>query len=115
MSTPATQVFITSPTQTNVVTVATPGPQGPTGPPGNPSGPTGPTGASGGPTGPTGPTGPIGSLTTTPTNTGSLPPPTAGLRGMVTDATSTTFGSVLVGNGVNIVPVYADGQYWRVG
>lgn len=50
MSVPATQVFVTSPAQVNVVTVATPGPQGPTGPI-NPLAPTGPAG----PVGPTGP------------------------------------------------------------
>lgn len=108
MSTPQNQVFV-SVALPNVVSVVSPGPQGPTGPMGGPTGPTGPS------IGPTGPTGPVGSLTTTPTNTGSLPIPTAGLRAMVTDATSTTFGSVLVGNGVNIVPVYADGAVWRIG
>lgn len=115
MSVPATQVFVTSPTQPNVITVATPGPQGPTGPMGNPSGPTGPTGPPGGPTGPLGPTGPTGTMFTVATNTASLPIPSLGLRGMVTDATSTVFGSVLVGNGVNTVPVYGDGQVWRIG
>lgn len=115
MSVPATQVFVSTPSQLNVITVATPGPQGPTGPIGNPNGPTGPQGPGGGPTGPTGPTGPISTLQTPATNTASLPVPTQGLRYMVTDATSTLFGSVLVGNGVNIVPVYADGSVWRIG
>lgn len=115
MSVPPTQVFVSTPSQINVITVATPGPQGPTGPIGNPNGPTGPQGPGGGPTGPTGPTGPIGTLQLTGTHTASLPPPTQGLCYMVTDATSLTFGSVLVGNGVNIVPVYADGNVWRIG
>lgn len=114
MSVPATQVFVSS-GQTNVVIVSTPGPQGPTGPIGNPNGPTGPTGDPGGPIGPAGPTGPPGSLISTATNAASLPLPTQGLRAMVTDATSITFGSVLFGNGVNIVPVYADGNVWRIG
>lgn len=49
--------------------------------------------------------------------TANLPAtPFAGARSMVSDATSTTFGSVLVGGGTNIVPVYYDGvSHWRIG
>ena len=39
----------------------------------------------------------------------------AGARYLVTDANSTTFGSVAVGGGVNTVPVYSDGTNWRIG
>lgn len=115
---------IVSTTDCSVVEVCTSGPQGPTGPQGNPGptgpgvGPTGPTGPGSGPTGPTGPTGMIGATggtLTPPTNVASLGSPTAGLRRMVTDATTTTFASVVVGSGVNIVPVYGDGSVWRIG
>jgi hypothetical protein len=44
-----------------------------------------------------------------------LPSPTAGLRAMVSDATVTTFASVVGGTGSNTVPVYADGTNWRIG
>ena len=33
----------------------------------------------------------------------------------VTDATVTTFASVVAGGGVNLVPVYSDGTNWRIG
>lgn len=39
----------------------------------------------------------------------------AGLRMVVTDATTTTFGSVVAGGGSNPVPVYCDGTEWRIG
>lgn len=39
----------------------------------------------------------------------------AGARHFVTDATSTTFGSVVVGGGSESVPVYSDGTNWRIG
>jgi hypothetical protein len=42
-------------------------------------------------------------------------PPTAGLRAMVSDATVTTFASIVSGTGSNTVPVYADGTNWRIG
>lgn len=38
-----------------------------------------------------------------------------GARRMVTDATVTTFASVVAGGGTNIVPVYCDGTNWRIG
>jgi len=36
-------------------------------------------------------------------------------RFLVTDATTTTFGTVVAGGGANIVPVYSDGTNWRIG
>jgi hypothetical protein len=44
-----------------------------------------------------------------------LGPPVEGGRGIVNDATSTTFGSVVVGGGGNTVPVYSGGTNWRIG
>lgn len=38
-----------------------------------------------------------------------------GARRTVTDATVTTFASVVAGGGTNIVPVYSDGTNWRIG
>lgn len=40
---------------------------------------------------------------------------TAGARAYVTDATATTFASVVAGGGTNKVPVYGDGTNWRIG
>lgn len=39
----------------------------------------------------------------------------AGMRRFVTNATATTFGTVVVGGGSNAVPVYSDGTNWRIG
>lgn len=39
----------------------------------------------------------------------------AGARHFVTDATVTTFASIVVGGGANGVPVYSDGTNWRIG
>ena len=39
----------------------------------------------------------------------------AGSRRFVTDATATTFASVVAGSGANKVPVYSDGTDWRIG
>ncbi len=39
----------------------------------------------------------------------------AGARMVVTDATVTTFASVVAGLGGNTVPVYSDGTNWRIG
>lgn len=39
----------------------------------------------------------------------------AGARDFVTDATSTTFASVVAGGGANKVPVFDDGSNWRIG
>lgn len=56
----------------------------------------------------------------TPTTVAGLP--AAGVFGagtggrhFVTDATATTFASVVVGGGANKVPVYSDGADWRIG
>jgi hypothetical protein len=38
-----------------------------------------------------------------------------GARYMVSDATATTFWSVVVGGGANLVPVMSDGTSWRIG
>lgn len=76
------------------------------------------TGLASGPTGPagvTGPTGPTGPALAGATIVASLGTPTLGLRFMVTDATATTFASIVTGGGSNIVPVYADGTNWNVG
>jgi len=45
-----------------------------------------------------------------------LPPVgSVGRRRFVTDATVTTFASVVAGGGANKVPVYDDGTNWRIG
>ena len=52
------------------------------------------------------------------TTVSTLPTPTAallGARSFVTDATATTFNSIVAGGGANAVPVYCDGAAWRVG
>jgi hypothetical protein len=41
--------------------------------------------------------------------------PAQGDVAMVTDATATTFHSVVAGTGSNIVPVFYDGTNWRIG
>lgn len=40
---------------------------------------------------------------------------TVGRRSFVTDATVTTFASVVAGGGTHGVPVYDDGTSWRIG
>lgn len=40
---------------------------------------------------------------------------TVGRRAFVTDATATTFASIVAGSGTNKVPVYDDGTNWRIG
>lgn len=40
---------------------------------------------------------------------------TAGRRAFVSDATATTFASIVAGTGANRVPVYDDGTNWRIG
>lgn len=37
------------------------------------------------------------------------------VRGMVTDATATTFGSTVAGSGANVVPVVSNGANWIIG
>lgn len=44
-----------------------------------------------------------------------LPAGVAGARAFVTNATATTFASVVAGGGANSVPVYHDGTNWRIG
>jgi hypothetical protein len=39
----------------------------------------------------------------------------AGARAFVSDATVTTFASIVAGGGANNVPVYSDGTNWRIG
>lgn len=39
----------------------------------------------------------------------------SGARAIVSDASGPTFGSVVVGGGALVVPVYSDGTDWRVG
>lgn len=39
----------------------------------------------------------------------------AGARAFATDATATTFASIVAGGGPNSVPVYSDGTNWRIG
>jgi hypothetical protein len=39
----------------------------------------------------------------------------AGARSFVTDATSTTFASIVAGAGANAVPVFSDGTNWKIG
>lgn len=38
-----------------------------------------------------------------------------GVRSFVTNATTTTFASIVAGGGTNPVPVYCDGTNWRIG
>lgn len=38
-----------------------------------------------------------------------------GARAFVSDATATTFASIVAGTGANKVPVYSDGTDWRIG
>ena len=52
----------------------------------------------------------------TPLTVASLPAAgTAGRRWFVSDATATTFASIVAGGGTNKVPVYDDGVNWRIG
>ena len=39
----------------------------------------------------------------------------AGSRAFASDATVTTFASIVAGGGSNFVPVYYDGTNWRIG
>lgn len=56
-----------------------------------------------------------GDIKSLPTTVASLATGSAGMRSFVTDATTTTFGSVVTGGGSNSVPVYHDGTNWRIG
>lgn len=57
------------------------------------------------------------SISTTPVTVAQLPTATssAGARAMVTNASATTFNSIVAGGGSNIVPVFCDGTNWRIG
>jgi hypothetical protein len=57
----------------------------------------------------------LGETIPAPTIVASLGLPTAGERNMVVDATVNTFGTIVVGGGGTVVPVYADGTNWRIG
>jgi hypothetical protein len=53
-----------------------------------------------------------------PSLVSGLPTPAAagaGARGYVSDATATTFNSIVAGGGSNFVPVFSDGTNWRIG
>ncbi len=53
-----------------------------------------------------------------PTTVSKIPPVAdvpVGFRGFVSDATATTFGSILAGSGTNYVPWYCDGTNLRIG
>lgn len=53
---------------------------------------------------------------TPPVAVAALPvSPPSGARAMVNDATVTTFASIVVGLGANVVPVYWDNAAWRIG
>lgn len=57
-------------------------------------------------------------LDTKPTLVAALPSAViagAGARRFVSDATVTTFASIVAGTGGNAVPVYSDGTSWRIG
>jgi hypothetical protein len=57
-------------------------------------------------------------MATTPVAVASLIPATdagVGARAIVSDATVTTFNSVVAGGGTNHVPVRSDGTAWRIG
>jgi hypothetical protein len=55
------------------------------------------------------------STTTPPQTVANLGAPTAGVRAMVSDATVTTFATIVAGGGTNTVPVFADGSNWWIG
>ena len=55
---------------------------------------------------------------TTPVTVANLPAVAtagSGARAFVSDATATTFASIVAGGGANSVPVYCDGTNWRIG
>lgn len=56
-----------------------------------------------------------GYVLTTPVTVANLPTGAAGAKAFVTDATVTTFASIVAGTGANGVPVYHDGTNWRIG
>lgn len=59
-----------------------------------------------------------GETKTDPVTVANLPSAStvgAGARSFVSDATATTFASIVAGTGSNNVPVYSDGTNWRIG
>jgi len=57
-------------------------------------------------------------LRVTPSTVAALPGAATvgtGARAFVTDATATTFNSIVAGGGSNFVPVFSDGTNWRIG
>jgi hypothetical protein len=54
---------------------------------------------------------------TEPTTFAQLPTdwPKEGMRGYITDGSTTTFHATVTGGGANKVPVFYDGSNWRVG
>lgn len=57
-------------------------------------------------------------IATTATTVANLPSAATarpGARAFVTDATATTFHSVVTGGGANQVPVFVDNNQWRIG
>lgn len=58
----------------------------------------------------------IASLAITPVPVAELPPAgSVGRRSFVTNATATTFGSIVAGGGSNKVPVFDNGTDWVIG
>lgn len=57
----------------------------------------------------------VKNTTTTVSGLASASTAGAGARAFVTDATATTFASIVAGSGSNGVPVYSDGTNWRIG
>lgn len=56
-------------------------------------------------------------MATTPVTVANLIPAAdagVGARALVSDATATTFNSVVAGTGANQVPVQSDGTDWRI-
>jgi len=52
----------------------------------------------------------------TPSTVSALPAAgTIGRRAFVSDATATTFASIVAGGGANKITVYDDGTNWRIG
>lgn len=56
-----------------------------------------------------------GYVLTSPVTVANLPAGAAGAKAFVTDATVTTFASIVAGTGANGVPVFFDGTNWRIG
>lgn len=54
-------------------------------------------------------------VVTSPTTVAGLTAAQKGARSFVTDATATTFASIVAGGGANNVPVYYDGTNWLIG